>query len=126
MSHVSIAMFVVLATLAGCAGTATQPAPEPTTAAPAAPAAAPEPVEAAEEPESSPQASFVATPAVDPGFTHCCGDLHYKMEVDCGDRLKRCYVREGGEWKQTYGRHCKSQLGSACYLHLCDDACDAQ
>lgn len=102
----------------GC--TTRAPVADPQPAPPPPQAAAPEPAAA------EPPVAFVATAAVEPGFVHCCGTLDIKMEVECGDRLKRCYVREDGEWKQTYGRHCKSALGSACYLHMCDDACDAQ
>jgi hypothetical protein len=60
---------------------------------------------------------------VESGFTHCCGSARYRMEIECGEMLKRCYEYSGGGWHQTYGRHCKEQLGEACYLEDCDAKC---
>jgi hypothetical protein len=61
--------------------------------------------------------------AVEPGFTPCCGSARYRMEIECGEMLKRCYEYKNGGWKQTYGRHCKEQLGESCYLEDCDSKC---
>lgn len=60
---------------------------------------------------------------VEPGFTNCCGTERYRMEIECGEMLKRCYENQGGTWRQTYGRHCKEELGEACYLEDCDAKC---
>ena len=60
---------------------------------------------------------------VEAGFTHCCGSERYRIEIECGEMLKRCYENKGGTWRQTYGRHCKEQLGEACYLEECDAKC---
>ena len=61
----------------------------------------------------------------EPGFSHCCGDSEYMMEVDCSEMLMRCYERKRGRWKQTYGKHCKKTLGQECYLHTCHNVCEA-
>jgi hypothetical protein len=71
-----------------------------------------------------PTPSHTTTPsAIEGGFTHCCGDADYKLEIDCADNLLRCYEKTDQGWKYTYGRLCKQNLGSACYLNGCDDAC---
>lgn len=117
-------LLLSLVSLAGCAGAGngTTPAPASSSPAPeAAPAADPAPTPAPREPD--PSASFVMTAPVESGFKHCCGNLELKMEVQCGDRLKRCYVRQDGRWLQTFGRHCKQELGASCYLHTCDEVC---
>jgi hypothetical protein len=62
--------------------------------------------------------------AAEPGFSHCCGNDEFQLDIECGERLARCYERDGDEsWRQTYGRHCKEQLGTSCYLHGCADKC---
>ena len=60
---------------------------------------------------------------VEVGFTPCCGSARYRIEIECGEMLKRCYEYQGGSWRQTYGRHCKEQLGEGCYLEDCDAKC---
>jgi hypothetical protein len=99
--------------LAGCPGSA---APPPGAQQPMAGPVAPEPAVAAEP---------VAAPvqAVESGFTHCCGNTSYRIEIQCGGMVKRCYSSDGGNWRQTYGRHCLSSLGEACYLQDCDAKC---
>ncbi len=67
--------------------------------------------------------SAEALSPVEPGFTNCCGTERYRMEIECGEMLKRCYENQSGIWRQTYGRHCKEQLGEACYLEDCDAKC---
>ena len=62
-------------------------------------------------------------PSTEPGFTHCCGNPDYKLEIDCADNLIRCYENTDQGWKYTYGRLCKQNLDSACYLNGCDDSC---
>lgn len=64
-------------------------------------------------------------PGTDPGFTHCCGDEGYMMEMDCSERLMRCYENRGTHWKQTYGKHCKRNLDQECYLQTCNAICEA-
>lgn len=64
-------------------------------------------------------------PGFEEGFTHCCGDLEYVMQIDCSDRLLRCYANEEQGWHQTYGRNCKSALGSSCYERGCISVCDS-
>jgi hypothetical protein len=61
--------------------------------------------------------------ATEPGFTYCCGNGRFKIEIDCREMLKRCYQRTGAGWKATYGRHCKRALGEACYLESCTARC---
>jgi hypothetical protein len=72
-------------------------------------------------PPAEPAVAMVAP--VEAGFTFCCGSDHFRMEIECGEMLKRCYEHKGGTWRQTYGRHCKEQLGESCYLELCDSKC---
>ena len=60
---------------------------------------------------------------LEPGFTHCCGDVDYVMQVDCSDRLMRCYSNEDHDWHQTYGRNCKEALGQGCYEQGCLSVC---
>ena len=67
----------------------------------------------------------VAQPGFEEGFTHCCGDVEFAMQVDCSDRLLRCYTSEQGNWKQTYGRNCKSALGPGCYERGCISVCES-
>ncbi len=67
--------------------------------------------------------SFVE-PGLEVGFTHCCGDVEYVMQVDCSDRLMRCYANESDGWQQTYGRSCKEALGQGCYERGCVSVCD--
>lgn len=61
----------------------------------------------------------------DPGFTHCCGNSNYMMEMDCNERLMRCYAHKGSKWRQTYGKHCKRALDQVCYLATCNVVCEA-
>lgn len=102
------AMILVAACVTGSSSpttTTTTPPPEPE------PVAAPAPVETAHvEP-------------VEAGFNHCCGNDSYRIEITCNGMIKRCYTNETGVWKQTYGRHCLSELGRACYLEECDAHC---
>jgi hypothetical protein len=70
-----------------------------------------------------PAAPALAMEPVEPGFTHCCGSERFRIEIECGEMLKRCYENQGGQWHQTYGRHCKDELGEACYLQECDAKC---
>ena len=90
---------------------------------PAPPPSGPEP-----EPDwlSRPEPAVEQATAMSPvevGFTHCCGSERYRIEIECGEMLKRCYENKGGTWRQTYGRHCKEQLGEGCYLEECDAKC---
>ena len=94
------------------------------------PPRAPDPVPPGPEPEPSwlTEAAPGAEPAaaispVESGFTHCCGSERYRIEIECGEMLKRCYEKKGSTWRQTYGRHCKEELGEACYLQDCDAKC---
>lgn len=64
-------------------------------------------------------------PGIEDGFTHCCGNAEYVMEMDCSDRLLRCYKRSGDSWKQTFGKHCRNALGEECYLQQCNTICEA-
>jgi hypothetical protein len=74
--------------------------------------------------ESVPAAEpAVAMDPVEAGFTHCCGSERYRIEIECGEMLKRCYEKKGSTWRQTYGRHCKEELGEDCYLQDCDAKC---
>lgn len=108
------ALFVLAMML--CAGCPATGAPPPGAQQPAA-----------GEPTASP--SMAADPgaaqvqAVESGFTHCCGNASYRIEIQCGGMIKRCYSSEGGDWQQTYGRHCLSSLGEDCYLQDCDAKC---
>lgn len=112
-----VAVFVMIV-LAGCVVQATT-APEPPSPSGRRAATAPPPAPTQE------QVSYAArVPGLEPGFMHCCGDTEYMMEVDCSERLMRCYSNTGDHWKQTYGRHCKQNLGQACYLEACVVACE--
>ncbi|HTE54914.1 MAG TPA: hypothetical protein VK698_28870 [Kofleriaceae bacterium] len=107
---------VVAAALALIACPAQQGGPPP-----AEPAGAdPSPAWASGGPAASPA---VALAPVEAGFTNCCGTERYRIEIECGEMLKRCYENQGGTWRQTYGRHCKENLGEACYLEDCDAKC---
>lgn len=68
--------------------------------------------------------SFIETPPVETRFKHCCGNLDFKMEVDCQDQLRRCYEYKNGSWTQTFGRRCKEELGELCYQKLCNEVCN--
>ena len=62
--------------------------------------------------------------ATERGFTHCCGSEQYKLEIDCGDMIMRCYRRGSeGRWHYTYGRLCRKHLDDGCYPAGCDDVC---
>ena len=90
---------------------------------PAPPPSGPEPTpDWLSQPEPAVQQAVVMSP-VETGFTHCCGSERYRIEIECGEMLKRCYENKGGRWRQTYGRHCKETLGEACYLEDCDSKC---
>lgn len=84
-------------------------------------AAAPE---ASEDQDAFSSQSSPVEPGFEPGFTHCCGDFNYVMQVDCSERLLRCYQNKSSGWHQTYGRNCKSALGSGCYERGCLSVCD--
>jgi hypothetical protein len=104
---------VLLAT--SCGSSATTPA-QPAAAA------------AQEEPAiSSPAQPVPVEPLVAPvesGFAHCCGNADFRLQIRCSDRLMRCYENGArGDWKQTYGRHCKRERTEACYLEGCLDTC---
>jgi len=60
-----------------------------------------------------------------PGFAHCCGDDEHSLEIKCSEGLMRCYESMDGEWKQTYGKYCKSSLDSQCYDATCPRVCEA-
>lgn len=64
------------------------------------------------------------TPGFEAGFTHCCGDFDHVMQVDCSDRLLRCYENQQGSWRQTYGRVCAKALEPSCYERGCIYVCD--
>jgi len=70
-----------------------------------------------------PKESEIAPTQAEPGFTYCCGDEAFKLQIVCEEGLMRCYEHREGRWHYTYGRHCKRNLGEACYLHGCDDKC---
>jgi hypothetical protein len=72
---------------------------------------------------AQPRQSRPIEPGFEPGFTHCCGDFDHVMQVDCNERLLRCYANESSGWHQTYGRNCKSALGASCYERGCLDVC---
>lgn len=93
-----------------CPGAKAPPPAAPPPAAPPAAAPAAEPAPAAVSP-------------VEAGFTHCCGNGSYRIEIDCNQMMKRCYSNETGSWRQTYGRHCRASLGESCYLADCDAKC---
>jgi hypothetical protein len=86
------------------------------------PGSEPEPGWASSSAPASAPASVAMSP-VEAGFTHCCGTERYRIEIECGEMLKRCYEKKGGTWKQTYGRHCKEHLSEGCYLQDCDAKC---
>jgi len=86
------------------------------------PGAEPSPTWAAASVPAAAEPAVVMAP-VEAGFTHCCGSERYRIEIECGEMLKRCYENKGGRWRQTYGRHCKETLGEACYLEDCDSKC---
>jgi hypothetical protein len=88
----------------------------------APPPAPPEPAPAI-EPIAEPAPSPALVQAVEAGFTHCCGNSSFRIEIDCGQMVKRCYSNETGDWRQTYGRHCRRTLGESCYLEDCDAKC---
>lgn len=112
-----VAAWVVLALLGpALAACPAQTAPPPPAAPPPAPV--PEP-----EPTPAPAPAPVLPAAVEAGFTHCCGNDEYRIEIDCGGMVKRCYQSKHGDWKQTYGRHCLKALGQDCYLAECDSRC---
>jgi hypothetical protein len=69
------------------------------------------------------EASSVALAPIEAGFTNCCSTEQYRIEIECGEMLKRCYEQQNGMWRQTYGRHCKEHLGESCYLEDCDAKC---
>ncbi|HLU66170.1 MAG TPA: hypothetical protein VKZ63_07830 [Kofleriaceae bacterium] len=108
---VRAALVIAVALVAACPGAS------PTPPGPAAPIAAPgaAPAPAVEQPTE--------VQAVEAGFTHCCGNASYRIEIECGNMVKRCYSSETGAWRQTYGRHCLASLGEACYLQDCDAKC---
>ena len=89
------------------------------------PAAAPvTPAEPAPAPASEPASQPAAAPApIEAGFTYCCGNGSYRMEVMCGDMLKRCYQNVAGTWHQTYGHYCRERLGDDCFLQDCEARC---
>ncbi len=89
---------------------------------PAAPSGPEPPPDWLTRPDAPVQQAVVMSP-VEAGFTHCCGSERYRIEIECGEMLKRCYENKGGTWRQTYGRHCKEQLGEGCYLEECDAKC---
>lgn len=96
----------------------------------APPAVTPEPVIPAPQPEVARVAEPAVVvpaprvpPAVEVGYEHCCGNDVYRLEISCGYSELRCYERAGDGWVRTYGRFCKEQLGTACYLNGCDDRC---
>ena len=64
-------------------------------------------------------------PGMEPGFTHCCGNSDYMIQMDCSDQLMRCYESNDGHWKQTYGKYCKHALRRECYLVTCSLVCEA-
>jgi hypothetical protein len=97
-------------------------------ACPAQQAGGPPPADPVESAPVAEQAVAMASPVAAPdpveaGFTHCCGTAQYRMEIECGEMLKRCYENAGGQWKQTYGRFCKEALSEGCYLEECDAKC---
>ncbi len=85
---------------------------------PAPPEPAPEPL-----PPPAPAPQPEAVVPVESGFVHCCGNGSYRIEIDCSQMMKRCYTKETGSWRQTYGRHCRASLGESCYLQDCDAKC---
>jgi hypothetical protein len=70
-----------------------------------------------------PKGDDIAPTNGEPGGTYCCGNHSYKLEIECGEQHMRCYEYRAGSWHYTYGRHCKKNLGLACYLNGCDDKC---
>lgn len=97
----------------------------PPAAPPRAPAPAPEPAEIEAAPVAVAVAPVVARPAaIEAGYEHCCGNGRFRLEIGCGYLDLRCYQRTPAGWQRTYGRHCKEQLGMACYLNGCDNRCE--
>lgn len=94
-------------------------------ACPGAKAPPPSPPEPAPQPAPgpAPEPEPAAITPVEAGFVHCCGNVSYRIEIDCSQMMKRCYTRETGSWRQTYGRHCRASLGESCYLQDCDAKC---
>ncbi|HWG45471.1 MAG TPA: hypothetical protein VN688_22095 [Gemmataceae bacterium] len=45
-------------------------------------------------------------------FKHCCGNDQYKMMCEKGS--VRCYEKQAGQWKYTYGHICKESIPD-CY-----------
>ena len=94
-----------------------------------APAPPPAPATAARPPVASAPAPYLGhgqgrPRATEVGFTHCCGSEQYKLEIDCGEMVMRCYRRStDGHWRFTYGRLCHEHLGDSCYPSGCEDAC---
>jgi hypothetical protein len=109
---------LLLATALGCAARSTPPPPAEPESGPVAVTVEPMVVSWRDEPARAAEHA-----PSEPGFTFCCGDGRYKLEIDCSDMLKRCYERRDGGWAATYGRHCKTSLGEACYLDDCDARC---
>jgi len=99
------------------------PAPHPAPA-PEPPPSGPEPAPSwLEEPAPPVEPAVAVVAPVEAGFTFCCGSEKFRMEIQCGEMLKRCYENKRGKWRQTYGRHCKEKLGESCYLELCEAKC---
>lgn len=119
-----VALFLAVASallMLGCiiepARTVAPPPPVP----PLTRVAAARPAPVAAQP-AAPQRVWVEPVAA--GYMYCCGDQQYRLEIGCADLDMKCYVQTGEGWQWTYGRHCKEQLGTACYLNGCDERCD--
>lgn len=93
--------------------------PPPPPPAPAQVAAAPAPAVVA---PPAPRSAWVEPQAA--GYVYCCGNQDYRLEIGCADLDMKCYEHTPEGWRWTYGRHCKDQLGQACYLNGCDQRCD--
>lgn len=122
------ALGLALGLTIGCARPAAEPPPP--AAPPPAPVEPSEPrvVEVTVDPmvttwRELDQAKLSAMGPSQPGFVFCCGDGNLKIEIACDDMIKRCYEKRGARWRATYGRHCKSALGEACYLEECEARC---
>ncbi len=123
---------VALAGLASCSVGTTHGAPQSQPSAAKGNAAAPHSYDPARPFDERPQSNSriqTAEPArragLESGFTHCCGDVDYAMQVDCSDRLMRCYENDSAAgWQQTYGRNCKEALGQGCYEQGCLAVCE--
>jgi hypothetical protein len=74
--------------------------------------------------EVDPMVTTQSNLATADGFTYCCGNNNFKMEIQCDDGIKRCFENTQAGWEQTYGRHCKRTLGETCYLTTCERVCD--